>query len=160
MPTPALPAAAPARLQAKLAANALSILKCAEGEGRCGSRMEEKHGHDHACRLRSLIAPLTPACPLHPSACAPRWRREQGTPGAEIKVAPRPLTPQLLRRSPAVSAPVAAAIVGALREAGYLDEVRWVGVGWRLGASSWLFDSWCSWRAGVRAGWQAGAPLP
>ncbi|KAL4457969.1 hypothetical protein ABPG75_012834 [Micractinium tetrahymenae] len=48
--------------------------------------------------------------------------KEAGTPAAEIKVGPRPCTPEFLQRSPLIPQKMARDIVDTLTEAGLLDE--------------------------------------
>ncbi|KAL4426995.1 hypothetical protein ABPG77_009556 [Micractinium sp. CCAP 211/92] len=48
--------------------------------------------------------------------------KESGTPAAEIRVGPRPCTPEFLQRSPLIPQKMARSIVDALTEAGLLDE--------------------------------------
>lgn len=67
---------------------------------------------------------------LHPAAAAlaaTATRRKAGVPAAEIRYPPQPLTPAFLQRAQQVTEPMAAGIVGKLREAGWLDEVRLAG---------------------------------
>lgn len=68
-------------------------------------------------------------------------RRKAGTPAAEIKVAPQAVTPAFLQRAVQINATVAEAVVAALREGGFLDEVRSLAGGreWALsgGAGKW-----------------------
>lgn len=54
----------------------------------------------------------------------PVARRKAGTPAAEVKIAPQPLTPAFLQRAPQINATTAEAVVAALRDNGYLGEVR------------------------------------
>lgn len=50
--------------------------------------------------------------------------RKAGTPAAEIKIAPQAVTPAFLQRAVQINDTVAEAVVTALREGGFLDEVR------------------------------------
>jgi hypothetical protein len=50
-------------------------------------------------------------------------RREAGIPAAEIRVDPRPVTPQFLQRSPLIGREMAEGVVAALQGEGLLDEV-------------------------------------
>lgn len=62
---------------------------------------------------------------MHPWPAAPLCR-EEGIPADEVWVDPQPVTQALLRTSPLVSAALADAVVGALRDGGFLDEVRYL----------------------------------
>ena len=50
--------------------------------------------------------------------------RELGIPAEELRVDPRPVTPQLLQHSQQIDARLAVDIVAALRAEGLIDEVR------------------------------------
>lgn len=70
-------------------------------------------------------------CDAAPVSCSPARvldagppRRKAGTPAAEIKIAPQAVTPQFLQRAVQINGTVAGAVVAALREGGFLDEVR------------------------------------
>ena len=55
--------------------------------------------------------------------------RELGIPAEELRVDPRPVTPQLLQHSQQIDARLAVDIVAALRAEGLIDEVRRRGQG-------------------------------
>lgn len=63
--------------------------------------------------------------------------KEAGTPAVEIRVGPRPCTPEFLQRSPLISQQVARSIVDALSEAGLLDEAGYFDEDPRRTAKQW-----------------------
>lgn len=64
-------------------------------------------------------------------------RREAGTPAAELKVGPSPVTPAFLQRSPQISAGLAQAVVAKLREGGFIDEAGMLVKDPRSGGQLW-----------------------
>ena len=74
--------------------------------------------HAQAWRHPCSHPPCLPSLPSLPPAC----HRKAGTPAAEIRVGPRPVTPRFLQRSQLISARIAADIVRVLRQHGMIDE--------------------------------------
>lgn len=78
--------------------------------------------------------PFPPTIFMHMAQREPGWAEQvglalehcqaAGIPAAEVRIAPQPVRPQLLQRSLLIGAEMAEAIVAALREGGFLDEVR------------------------------------
>ena len=100
---------------------ALKLLKC--GGGRRAAGLPTRTGQTGARAARRPACFPQPVRHCCPAARLPA-RRKAGTPAAEIKVAPQPVTAALLQRAAEISGKQAKAVVAALKKGGALDKAR------------------------------------